>query len=130
MGRRALARLSEAARPDPHEQDDGSFAYGGKVYVGKEAAYLRSATGHASRAGMTSHSDLTRDESVALLAAQLAHEGIDFARWVRWTLDQMDLYLEGRSLRIERVNEEIRSMEANAKANKSDTLLRYVIPLE
>jgi hypothetical protein len=122
--------VTTKALPDPHELDDGAFAYGGRIVTGKEAAYLRAATGHASRAGITSHASLTKDESVALLSSQLARDGIPYHVWTHWTLDQMDLYLEGRSLRIERVNEEIRSMEANAKANKSDTLLRYVIPLE
>jgi hypothetical protein len=122
--------VTEPARPDPHEQDDGSFAYGGRIVTGKEAAYLRAAMGHAVRATQGPSSRLTRDESVALLAAQLARDGIDFSQWTHWTLDQMDLYLEGRSLRVEQVNDEIRSMEANAKANKADILLRYVVPLD
>lgn len=122
--------MTEPARPDPHEQDDGSFAYGGRIVTGKEAAYLRAAMGHAVRATQGPSSRLTRDESVAMLAAQLARDGIDFVQWTRWTLDQMDLYLEGRSLRVEQVNDEIRSMEANAKANQADILLRYVVPLD
>jgi len=122
--------VTEPARPDPHEQDDGSFAYGGRIVTGKEAAYLRAAMGHAQRVGTTPHADMTRDESVALLAAHLMKDGIDCARWTRWTLDQMDLYLEGRSLKVERIDDQIRSMEANAKASNAQILLRYVVPLD
>lgn len=122
--------MTTATLPDPHEVADEGFAYAGKVYFGKEAAYLRTATGHAIRSTQVPSARLTRDESVALLAAQLARDGIPFQTWTRWTVDQMDLYLEGRALRVQQVNDEIHSMEANAKANQSEILLRYVVPLD
>lgn len=130
MGRRALARLTTKALPDPHELDDGSFVYAGRTVSGKEAAYLRSALGMAKKAGTVSHTKLSHDESIALLAANLARDGIDYARWVRWTLDQMDLYLEGRSIQVERVNVEVQHMIAQAKAQNSDSGLRYTVAIE
>lgn len=121
--------MSRKAPPDPHEIGGGDFTYGGQVFTGKQAEYLRAARGIAIR-GDSPSSDLTPDQTIALLSAKLARDGIDFDRWRHWTLDQMDLYLEGRSLQLERTNEQIRMMSANAKANEADPMIRYVVPLE
>jgi hypothetical protein len=130
VGRRALARLGEAAKKDAHELGDGSFTYGGKVYTGAEADYLRAATGAAKSHGQGPSQNLTPDESVELLSHQMAKMGISFEVWTRWTLDQLDLFICGRRMHGEFLRDQISMIQASANANQADSRIRYSIPLE
>lgn len=104
--------------------------YAGRVLTGNEAQYVLAARGAAQKHDGTAESNLTHDERIADLMAMLLASGIGPDEFSRMTLDQIDLFQEGRKIRIERQNEKIELTLARAQQNKSEPLLRYTVPLE
>jgi hypothetical protein len=130
VGRRALDRLKPVAEHDDRVREDGSIGYGGRAVSGKEADYVRAALGAKRAATTGAQDDLTFDESIEVLAAQLVKDGIGFSEWTRWTVDQMDVYLAGRKIRHEKLRETVEIIAQRARAEKADSMMRYSIPLE
>jgi hypothetical protein len=125
VGRRALER---AEAPTPAGRPDDPITYAGRVLTGPEAAYVRAAQGAAIRQ-RGGDPNITPDQRIADLAYQIARTGIGF-EWVDWTLDQLDLYLDGRAARIESVQEQVELALERAKQEKKETLVRFVVPVE
>ena len=108
---------------------DEPIIIGGRVLSGAEAAYVKAARGIAIRQSGGDDGTTTPDERVADIAYTMGKSGVGYD-WIDWTLDQLDLYMDGRAARINTVNEQAKLSVERARQEEKETLIRFTVSMD